>query len=77
MADETPSPEDIDITAVDFDEMTFAVERALCEQHDISVHQSVDDRREELGEARPGNCCWKAYRGSSTTFIEKPRVRQI
>jgi hypothetical protein len=30
--------------------MTFAVERALCEKHDISVHQSVDDRREELEE---------------------------
>jgi hypothetical protein len=43
---------DINITAVDFDEMAFAVERALCEQHDISVYQSVDDRREELDEAR-------------------------
>ncbi|WP_240792389.1 DUF6166 domain-containing protein [Salarchaeum sp. JOR-1] len=52
VADETPSPEDVDITAVDFDEMTFAVERALCEQHDISIHQSVDDRREELEEGR-------------------------
>ena len=48
VADETPSPEDVDITAVDFDEMTFAVERALCEKHDISVHQGVDERREEL-----------------------------
>ena len=52
VADETPSPEDVDITAVDFDEMTFAVERALCEQHDINIHQSVDDRREELEDAR-------------------------
>jgi hypothetical protein len=52
VADKTPSPEDVDITAVDFDEMTFAVERALCEQHGISVHQSVDDRREELEETR-------------------------
>jgi hypothetical protein len=52
VADETPSPEDIDITTVDFDEMTFAVERALCEKHDISVHQSADNRREELEEAR-------------------------
>jgi hypothetical protein len=52
VADETPSPEDVDITAVDFDEMTFAVERALCEQHDISIHQGVDDRREELRSAR-------------------------
>ena len=48
VADETPSPEDVDITAVDFDETTFTVERALCEKHDISIHQSVDDRREEL-----------------------------
>ncbi|MFC6988637.1 hypothetical protein ACFQJD_07760 [Haloplanus sp. GCM10025708] len=32
--------------------MTFAVERALCEKHDISIHQSVDDRREELEDAR-------------------------
>jgi len=52
VADETPSPDDVDITAVDFDEMTFAIERALCEQHDISIHQSVDDRREELEDAR-------------------------
>ncbi len=52
VADETPSPEDVDITAVDFDEMTFAVERVLCEQHDISIHQGVDDRREELRAAR-------------------------
>ena len=52
VADETPSPEDVDITAVDFDEMTFAVERALCEQHDISIHQSVDERREELKSSR-------------------------
>ncbi|WP_205596875.1 hypothetical protein [Halostella salina] len=36
--DETPSLEAIDITAVVFDEMTFAVERALCEKHDISIH---------------------------------------
>ena len=48
IADETPSPEGVDITTVDFDEMSFAVERALCEKHDISVHQSVDNRREEL-----------------------------
>jgi hypothetical protein len=52
VADETPSPEDVDITAVDLDEMTFAVERALCEKHDINIHQSVDDRREELEDAR-------------------------
>lgn len=52
VADKTPSPEDVDITAVDFDEMTFAVERAVCEQHDISIHQSVDNRREELEEPR-------------------------
>jgi len=52
VADETPSPEDVDITAVDFEEVTFAVERTLCEKHDISVHQSADDRREELEEAR-------------------------
>jgi hypothetical protein len=32
--------------------MSFAVERALCEKHDISVHQSVDDRHEELETAR-------------------------
>ena len=32
--------------------MTFAVERALCEKHDISVHQSVDSRRAELETAR-------------------------
>jgi len=32
--------------------MTFAVERALCEKHDISVHQSADDRRKELEAAR-------------------------
>ena len=32
--------------------MTFAVERALCEKHDISIHQSGDDRREELEAAR-------------------------
>jgi hypothetical protein len=38
--------------AVDFDEMTFAVERVLCEQHDISIHQSVDNRREGLEVAR-------------------------
>ena len=37
---------------VDFSEMTFAVERALCEKHDISIHQSVDNRREELETAR-------------------------
>ena len=48
IADGTPSPEGVDITTVDFDEMSFAVERALCEKHDISVHQSVDNRREEL-----------------------------
>ena len=48
IADETPSPEGVDITTVDFDEMSFAVERALCEKHDVSVHQSVDNRREEL-----------------------------
>ena len=48
IADETPPPEGVDITTVDFDEMSFAVERALCEKHDISVHQSVDNRREEL-----------------------------
>jgi hypothetical protein len=52
VADETPSPEDVDITTVDFEEMTFAVERTLCEKYDISVHQSADDRREELEEAR-------------------------
>jgi hypothetical protein len=52
VADETPSPEDVDITAVDFDEMIFTVERALCEKHGISVHQSADDRREELEETR-------------------------
>jgi gas vesicle protein len=52
VADETPSQKDVDITAVDLEEMSFAVERALCEQHDISIHQSVDDRREELKEAR-------------------------
>jgi len=52
IADETPSPEDVDITTVDFEEMSFAVERALCEKHDISVHQSVDDRREKLETAR-------------------------
>ncbi|WP_240452056.1 hypothetical protein [Halostella salina] len=52
IADETPSPEDVDITTVDFDEMTFAVERALCEKYDISIHQSADDRREELEAAR-------------------------
>jgi len=52
VTDETPSLEDVDITAVDFDEMTFAVERALCEKYDISVHQSVDNRREELVAAR-------------------------
>jgi len=52
VADETPSLEDVDITAVNFDEMTFAVERALCEKHDISVHQSVDSRRAELETAR-------------------------
>jgi hypothetical protein len=52
VVDETPLPQDVDITAVDFDEMTFAVERALCEQHDISIHQSVDNRREELEGAR-------------------------
>jgi len=48
VANEVPSPEGVDITAVNFDEMTFAVERTLCEKHDISIHQSVDDRREEL-----------------------------
>jgi hypothetical protein len=37
---------------VSFDETSFAVERALCEKHDISVHQSVDDRREELEDVR-------------------------
>ena len=52
IADETPSPEGVDITTVDFDEMSFAVERALCEKHDISVYQSVDGRREELETAR-------------------------
>ena len=52
IADETPSPEDVDITTVEFDEMTFAVERALCEKHDISVHQSVDSRRAELDATR-------------------------
>lgn len=52
VADETPSPADVDITTVDLDEMTFAVERALCEKHDISVHQSADNRREELEAAR-------------------------
>lgn len=46
VADETPSRDDVDITTVDFDEMAFAVERALCEKHDASVHQSPDDRRE-------------------------------
>jgi hypothetical protein len=30
--------------------MIFAVERALCEKHDISVHQSAADYREELGD---------------------------
>ena len=34
VADETPSPEDVNITAVASDEMTFAVKRALCEKHD-------------------------------------------
>jgi hypothetical protein len=52
VADETPSPEDVDITTVEFDEMSFAVERALCEKHDISVHQSVDSRRAELDATR-------------------------
>jgi len=52
VADETPSPDDVHITTVDFDEMSFAIERALCEKHDISVHQSVDDRREELETTR-------------------------
>ena len=51
-ADETLSPEDIGITTADFDEMTFTVKRMLCKKHDISVHQSVDDRREELEETR-------------------------
>ena len=32
--------------------MSFAVERALCEKHDISVHQSVDSRRAELDATR-------------------------
>jgi hypothetical protein len=32
--------------------MSFAIERALCEKHDICVHQSVDDRGEELETAR-------------------------
>jgi hypothetical protein len=32
--------------------VTFAVKRALCEQYDISIQQSVDDRREELKPAR-------------------------
>lgn len=52
IADETPPPEGVDVTTVDFDEMAFAVERALCEKHDISIHQSVDDRHEELEAAR-------------------------
>jgi len=52
VADETPSPEDVDIKAVDFDEMTFAVERAFCKKHDINIHQSGDDRREELEDTR-------------------------
>ena len=52
IADETPSPEEVDITTVEFDEMSFAVERALCEKHDISVHQSVDERRAELDATR-------------------------
>lgn len=52
VADETPSPDDVDITTVDFDGMTFAVERALCEKYDISVYQSADDRHEELEAAR-------------------------
>ncbi|WP_199239160.1 hypothetical protein [Halorubrum sp. CGM4_25_10-8A] len=42
VADETPSPEAVDITTVGFDETSFAVERALCKNHDISIHQSVD-----------------------------------
>ena len=52
IADETPSLANVDIATVDFDEMTFAVERTLCEKHDISVHQSADDRRKELEAAR-------------------------
>ena len=28
--------------------MTSAVERALCEKQEVSVHQSVDNRLEEL-----------------------------
>jgi hypothetical protein len=52
VADETPPPKDIHITAGAYDAMPFAVEQSLCEQHDISIHQSVDDRREELEETR-------------------------
>jgi hypothetical protein len=52
VADATPSPEGVNIITVDFNEMTFAVDRALCEQHDISIDHSVDDRREELETAR-------------------------
>ena len=32
--------------------MAFAVERALCEKQDVSVHQSVDNRLEELEATR-------------------------
>lgn len=60
IADEMPSPEDINITTGDFDEMSFAIERALCEKNDISVHQRVDDLRKELetthGGGYDGNC---------------------
>jgi len=40
-----PSPEDIDITTVDFEEMIFTVERVFCKKHDISINQSVDAPR--------------------------------
>ena len=39
---------EVDITTVDFGGMTVAVERALWEKQDVSVHQRVGDRLEEL-----------------------------
>jgi len=69
VADETPSPEAVDVTTAEADEMSFAVEPVLDEECTVSAHRSVSGRREERDATRDDElecdgpaACWQLTR---------------